>query len=228
MNSTPGIRTVHAAEAAVFAVAVEPDFEFAGAAYRTLHANSRATVFQFPSWIAALHRDLGPVFGAEEVTVTVRDQSGRLMLVLPLVRRRRGGVTILEFADFGLCDYHAAVYDIDETPLLDADATLAQRIAAVLPRHDVLALDKLTGDDPMLEQLFPGVSRARMRQSAYLAPLGSDWKAWRNATLSQSFRRELDTKRRKLDRPASGPAPVADAEEIDAHSKRCAAIVRRV
>jgi CelD/BcsL family acetyltransferase involved in cellulose biosynthesis len=201
MNFAPRAQGLRAAESAVLAVAVEPAFDFAGDEYRALHQRSRATVFQSPGWLAAMWRDLAPAFDVQPVTLTVRGAATRqLMLVLPLARHRRHGLTVVEFADFGLCDYHAAIYDLDELPLLDADATLPQRIAAALPRHDVLALDKLTGDDPLLERLFAGTWRAPMRQSAYPSHLGSDWKTWRDAALSQGFRRELDMKRRKLGR----------------------------
>lgn len=182
------------------AVALEPAFDFAGAEYRALYANSRATVFQSSSWLDALHRDVAPVFGAEQVTVTARDQGGRLTMVLPLVRRRQHSVRILEFADFGICDYNAAVWDTDYEPLLGSDPTLPRRIAAVMPRHDLMALTKMTREDQLLRRLFPGVSRARMRFSAYPARLGSDWKAWCDATLSSGFRRDLGVKRRRLER----------------------------
>src|SRR5262249_26332314 len=147
--------------------ALEPAFDFAGADYRALHANSDATVFQSPAWLDALHRDVAPTFGATQATMTVRDQDGRLMMVLPLVRRRQHGATVLEFADFGLCDYNAAVCDLDDVALLDLDATLPQRIAAALPRHDLMAFTKMTREDPLLRRLFPDTSRAQMRFSAY-------------------------------------------------------------
>src|SRR5262245_5811102 len=122
------------------------------------------------------------------------------MMVLPLVRRRHHGATILEFADFGLCDYNAAICDLDEIPLLDLDATLPQRVAAAMPPYDLMSLTKMTREDPLLRRLLPGASRAEMRFSAYPVRLGSDWKAWRETTLSQGFRRDIGMKRRRLER----------------------------
>jgi CelD/BcsL family acetyltransferase involved in cellulose biosynthesis len=224
MNIAPSAPDLEAAEPTVFRVAVEPAFDFAGAQYRSLHQRSNATVFQSPRWLDALHRDLAPAFGAEPVTVTVRDQSGWLLLVLPLVRRRQRGVTTLEFADLGPCDYNAVVYDPDEAALLDADATLPQRIAAVLPRHDVLALDKLTGDDPLLDRLFADTSRSPMRQSAYPTRLGGDWNTWRTAKVDNSLRRELDMKRRKLAR--SGNVQFLELRDPDAIERAFEALRR--
>ena len=86
----------------------------------------------------------------------------------------------LEFADFGLCDYLRPVYDPTDLPLLLVDATLPARLAAVLPRHDALALIKLAGDQTLLACLFPHVQRAQMRISAYPAKLTPDWQTWRD------------------------------------------------
>ncbi|MEJ0074521.1 MAG: GNAT family N-acetyltransferase [Alphaproteobacteria bacterium] len=196
-------------------VALEPAFDFAGADYRALHANSDASVFQSPAWLEALHRDVAPAFSAAQATVTMRDQGGRLMMVLPLVRRRRHGATIMEFADFGLCDYNAAVCDLDDAVLLDADATLPRRVAAAMPRHDLMTLTKMTCEHPLLLRLFPDASRAEMRFSAYPTRLTSDWKSWHEATLAQGFRRDLGVKRRRLER--LGPVEfvrLSDAEQI--------------
>jgi len=204
MNFAPNAQSMRDAQPAVPIVAVERPFDFSGAEYRLLHQRSGATAFQAPRWLDRLHRDLAPTFGAEPVTLTVRDpRDGRLMLVLPLMRRRRHGVTFLEFADFGLCDYQGTIHDPSDRPLLLADATLRKRVAAALPGHDALALAKL-GEDPLLDHLFPGARRARMRVSAYPARLRPDWTEWRTATLDMSFRKNLDVKRRRLLR--TGPA----------------------
>ena len=124
-------------------------------------------------------------------------------------------MTYLEFADFGLCDYLGPVYDEAEAPLLLSDATLPRRLAAALPRHDLLALTKLAGEDPLMAHLPPAARRARMRLSAYPAQLRGDWKTWRDAALDPSQRRELDMKRRRLDRTGK-PAfeLLRDADEI--------------
>lgn len=211
MNFAPRTADLQAVSASPLDVALEPAFDFAGADYRGLHPCSQASAFQAPRWLDRLHRDVAPARGAEAATVTVRAADGRLMLVLPLMRRRQRGVAILEFADFGVCDYLGAVYDPADAPLLLADASLPRRIAAALPRHDLLALTKLTGDQPLLRRLFPNTRRARMRFAAYPAQLQASWKAWRKARLDQSFRRYLDMKRRRLER--TGPPAFALLDE---------------
>ena len=200
MNFHPRAPEVGTADVAGIVAALEPAFDFAGGDYRALHANSDATVFQSPAWLDALHRDVAPAFGATQATLTVRDQDGRLMMVLPLVRRRQRGATILEFADFGLCDYNGAICDLDDAALLDLDATLPQRVTRAMPRHDLMTLTKMTREDPLLRRLFPEAARAQMRFSAYPARLTRNWQAWRETALSQGFRRDLGMKRRRLER----------------------------
>ena len=137
------------------------------------------------------------------------------MLVLPLVRCRRNGLTFVEFADFGLCDYLTAVYDPDDAERLVADAALPSRVAALLPPSDVISLTKLAGNDPILDRLFPSARRARMRASAHAVKIGTGWAEWRLATFDRSLRHELDVKRRRFTK-AGTPAfkLVEDASEI--------------
>jgi CelD/BcsL family acetyltransferase involved in cellulose biosynthesis len=191
-------RPIRPAEADMLDVAVEPHFDFTSAEYESIHQRSRTTAFQGSRWLDALHRHVAHAMTAEPVTVTVRESgSGRLVLVLPLARTRRNGVVFLEFADFGLCDYLAAVYDPVDVPLLVGDAGLQERITALLPSCDVISLTKLTGADPVLHQLFPAARQSLMRVSVYPAKFGTDWAAWRSATLDRSFGRYLNMKRRR-------------------------------
>jgi len=216
MNFAP--RTPLRAAEALPDVAVEPAFDFLGAEYRALQQRSSASAFQAPHWLDALHHDVGAALGAKPVTITIRDRiDGGLLAVLPFALRRAHGVTTLEFADFGLCDYLAPVHDDTDLPLLLADATLPRRIAAALPRHDVLALTKLAGEQALLAHLFPAAHRARMRISAYPAKLTSDWQTWRAEKLNASVRRELDMKRRRLVRSGKTEFSVLrDAQAITA------------
>src|ERR1043165_6521538 len=168
------------AAATKLVAAIEPAFDFVGIEYLALWQRSRSTAFQGARWLSALQRDVAPAAGAEPVTVTVRDANdGRLMLVLPLARRRALGVVFLTFADFGLCDYLGPVYDPAYAQSLLADANLPQRVAAALPPHDVLQFTKLVAGDAVLERLFPETYRARMRVSAYPVKIHSTWKEWR-------------------------------------------------
>jgi CelD/BcsL family acetyltransferase involved in cellulose biosynthesis len=200
------------------AVAVEQSFDFAAADYAALHARSQATVFQRPGFIDALHRLVAPACAAEPLTITLRGaDTRRLVAVLPLVRRRRRGHVVVEFADFGLCDYLGAIHDPADAARLITDASLPGRIAALLAPCDVLSLTKLRGDDPVLEHLLPRARRVRMRMSTYPAAIAPPFAEWRRLRLGAGFRRTLDMKRRRAAREGAVSFRLArDGAEIAA------------
>lgn len=62
--------------------------------------------FMSPGWLQAIYRDLAPAFAAEPVAVAVRNgETSALAMLVPLVLRRDGRLTIAEFPDFGVADY---------------------------------------------------------------------------------------------------------------------------
>src|SRR5882762_5292621 len=126
-------RSAHLATANIFDVALEPAFDFGSEEYQSLQERSGTSAFQGSRWLGTLHREVAPALAAEPVTVTARERAtGRLVLVLPLVRCRLNRLIYLEFADFGVCDYLALVYDPGDTERLISDATLPIRVSALL------------------------------------------------------------------------------------------------
>ncbi len=181
------------------AVSAEPFFDFSSEEYCSLHSRSEATAFQAPGWRDKLHRRVAPTLEAEPITITVRDtETGELKLVIPLVSRRLGRLTTLEFCDFGLCDYDALVYRSDDVKLLIADRSLRARLHALLPPTDTISLIKLRGDEQLLEFLFPRAHRAPMRVSSHAIAFDVNWDDWHLTRLDPSLRRELELKRRRL------------------------------
>jgi CelD/BcsL family acetyltransferase involved in cellulose biosynthesis len=209
-------RLTPSANADVFTVALDPHFAFGAQEYQSLHQRSQASAFQAPQWLEILHRELAPALGAEPVTLAVRDGvTQRLTLVLPLMRLRRRGVSFLEFADLGLCDYLGPVYDPADTRALIEDPTLPERLVALLPKCDVILLQKLAARDPVIERMFPHARQACMRISAYPARIEGSWTDWRAAKLDASFKKHLDARRRRLGK--TGPnsfSLVQDENEI--------------
>jgi CelD/BcsL family acetyltransferase involved in cellulose biosynthesis len=187
------------AAADIFDVALEPTFEFDSAEYQSLQERSATTAFQGSRWLATLYREVAPAFAAEPITVTVRERgTGRLMLVLPLVRRRANKLISIEFADFGVCDYLAPVCEPADIHCLVADATLPPRIWRLLAPFDVISLTKLPHEDPVLKHLFPNARRAHMRVSAHSVEWNTSWAEWRATKVNPSLRHELDIKRRRF------------------------------
>lgn len=186
--------------ASALSVAAEPGFDFLGEPYRTLFARSSATAFQDPLWLDRVYRHLVPARGADPLVVVARSREDcRPLLVLPLVRRRLRGLTFVEFADFGLCDYAALVCETPVWPTLTRDAAVGRLVRAALGRHDLLRIHKIRSDAPHPAELL-GRATAFPSGSAYSAPLGASFAEWRGEWVTPSRARELDQKRRKLSR----------------------------
>jgi len=184
----------------VFEIGVENAFDFLSEEYRELFANSRATAFQHPLWLDRLYGRMAPRFDAEPLVIVVRWRgSGRLAMVLPLIRRRHGVMRVVEFADFKVSDYAAAVCDRATFGLILRDDLVCQRIRRALQPYDVLRIQKLRDDSLPLDRLF-GVTRMSMSMNAHAVPLYGPLETWRADNIDQSYRKELDKKGRQIRR----------------------------
>jgi CelD/BcsL family acetyltransferase involved in cellulose biosynthesis len=122
-------------------VTAEPRFDFLGAEYGRLFESSDATAFQHPLWLDGLYRNLAPPLGAEPLVITLRDgATGRLAAVVPLVRRKRGLLRMVEFADFGLTDYAGPVCGRDEWNRLAREPTASRAMLRALRPFDLLRI----------------------------------------------------------------------------------------
>lgn len=182
-------------------VSREQRFDFTSEPYRDLLARSSVTAFQTAAWLAPLHAGLAPGVDAEAATIVVADAvTGRLVLVLPLIRRLRHGLAVVEMADFGVTDYHAPVVDTAELPRLLADASLPHRIDQALAPYDVLRISKTSGHEALLGHLLPRAWSGVMRISSHGAAMAGSWQDWRAANIASRVRRYLDKKRRSFSR----------------------------
>ena len=191
----------------------ETAFDFSSSEYDSLYRDSHATAFQAPLWLAGIHDLVIPSTGAEPVTITGRSRDGRLVLLVPLMRRWHRGLCRIEFAGSDLCDYQRAVYRPSDTTFLQNDPTLAQHISQYLMPCDFIRLEKLDGNDPVLRALFPRARQAAMRVGTYPTILGQEWGRWRSSNMDPDFRHYLDRKRRRLAR--SGELHFCHVDEED-------------
>lgn len=210
-----------------FSVASERDFDFLSQDYAALFERSSATAFQHPLWLDALYRQLAPSLKAEPLVITVRAQrDGRLAMVLPLVRRRRRALTMVEFADLGVSDYAALVCDPSERDAIRSDGNVRRLIREGLGRFDLLRIPKLREDAPdhhagLLASLLAPASTSLMDTSAHSVPLSGPFSEWRAENMNPSLCRELDQKRRKLGRKGRVQfRHLADANAIGAAFER--------
>ena len=184
----------------MFEIGVENSFDFLSEEYRELFQNSRATAFQHPLWLDRLYGRLAPRFDAEPLIIVARWRgSGRLAMVLPLMRRRHGVMRVVEFADLKVSDYAAAVCDRATFGLILRDDLACGRIRRALRPYDFLRIQKLRDDALPLDLLF-GHTRASMGMNAHAVPLYGPFDKWRSDNIDPSYRKELDKKGRQIRR----------------------------
>jgi CelD/BcsL family acetyltransferase involved in cellulose biosynthesis len=202
----------------VFTVAAASRFDFLSEEYATLFAESCATAFQHPIWLDAIYDKLVPRLNVEPLIVIVREAAnGRLVMLLPLVRRRYRGLRTIEFADLGVSDYVAPVASEATIDAIAADPFACRRIKALLKPFDMLRIRKLRSPSESVQRLLGATACSEIPMSAYAVPLGPDFAAWRADKISTSYRKELDKKSRQLHRKGQVVFDcVTDAETIEA------------
>ena len=155
---------------------------------------SGATAFQHPVWLDAFYRTMTAPHGAEKLVATGRDQAtGALLFLLPLLRRRRSGVLVIEAAHLGVGDYAHPVVSPD---LRSRDFVSA--VAAVLPPHDVVNIRPIRDEALALWSAFLPGRRTALDYSAHAAELSAPFAEWRAKAYEPSFAKYLDRKKRRF------------------------------
>lgn len=180
-------------------IQIETPFDFGSPEYQQLYDSADATAFQHPVWLHHLYADLAPRRNAEPLVVTGRDAaSGRLLLVLPLLRRRTGPFRRIEFADLGVGDYASPVLDgsLDVGDLVKTG--LPRRIRKALGRYDLLRIDRIAFGADAVHALLDTRRPRRHRYARWPVPLTpptfEDW----TSSLDPAFARHLVNRRKKL------------------------------
>jgi CelD/BcsL family acetyltransferase involved in cellulose biosynthesis len=185
----------------VFEIILESSYNFLSAEYLELFAGSRASAFQHPLWLDRLYAKLARRLNAEPIVITARRRhNGQLAMLLPLLRRRHGAVRVIEFADLQVSDYAAPVCDDITFAQLASDREARERIRAHLKPYDLLRVQKIGQNAPPLEQLFGVDRRTFMGMSAHAVELSAPFSQWQMENIAPSYRKELDKKRRQLNR----------------------------
>jgi CelD/BcsL family acetyltransferase involved in cellulose biosynthesis len=185
----------------VFDVKVENSFDFSSREYADLFVRSGATAFQHPYWLERLYTKLVPCQNAEPLVVTVRSTVDRtLAMVLPLVRRRHGGLRVVEFADLHVSDYNALVSSPSSIAEILQNKFVTRAIRHALLPYDLLRVQKLTDGAMAVGTLFGAGPCLPMPMSAHAVPLQLPFEQWRTDHMDGSYRKELDKKERQLRR----------------------------
>jgi CelD/BcsL family acetyltransferase involved in cellulose biosynthesis len=121
-------------------------FDFASDEYCALFQRSQSSPFQHPDWLSQFYRIMAPGHGAEPLIVVGRRlDTGALVLVVPLLRRRTGAGVALEYAFLGVTDYALPVIDPALAPV--DDDRLAQDFLQALGGFDRLDIAPVRQDD---------------------------------------------------------------------------------
>ncbi|MFD1825862.1 MULTISPECIES: GNAT family N-acetyltransferase [Mumia] len=189
-------------------------FDWLSDEYESLYASATATLFQHPNWLNEIYATLAEGMGADPAVVTIRSD-GRLVAVLPLVRRR-GRVRRLEFADLGVSDYTVPVIAADVEAALLADPSVPKAIRHALGPADLLTVPKVPASATRLTALLGGPDVVRLQYDAHVIELGTSFEDWRSAR-DLDFTRHLDNKRKRIGRKQRVLAlrELKDVDEID-------------
>jgi CelD/BcsL family acetyltransferase involved in cellulose biosynthesis len=174
---------------------VHTRFDFRTVEFARLYERSDATPFQHPLWLDRFYSLLAPYRAAEPFVVTVRDSaSGELRLVLPLIRRQKSAVKLLETTDLGVSDY--AVPVIQAGWAIPAD--LSEKMTAALPSHDLMRIRPIRSETVDHWRACLGGEPEALEFSAHAVALSTDYCAWRKQTLEPGFARYLDRRKKRF------------------------------
>ncbi len=177
----------------------ENDFDFTGNEYRFLFENSSATAFQSPVWLEELYRQLAPNRSATKVVITGRDQtSGALLFVLPLITRKLKGITLLESADLGVCDYSAPIVHQEYIEQISAIENLSSKIKAEIGKFDILRLKPVRDKSRIEWEMFFEGQFEQLDFSSHEAALGEDYAEWRDEHFDAKHRKKIDQNIRRI------------------------------
>jgi CelD/BcsL family acetyltransferase involved in cellulose biosynthesis len=186
----------------VYAVSLRRDLDQAMTEAAWLMRDGRATVFQTPAFVSQWARTIGAARGTEFFLLEVRERaSGRLVMLMPLVRRRAGGVIMIETPDFGLADYVGPLVSRDFSPTRRAMGRIWQQARAAVPPADIIRFVKMPAriagkPNPLLR--LAGIKPSSM--TAWGAPLAAADTVWRNSVACAKRRADLDARWRKLNK----------------------------
>lgn len=155
------------------------------------------TPFQSARWLDVWFAVLQPSGMDCCVGVIRRASDHRPLFVLPLVRERRYGLTVLTLPDGGISDYHAALVSPDFAPDRETMDRLWSALTAMLPAADLISLERVPPSFAARMQLAH-----RMRPSScssHEIPIDADFATLRERRFDPSTGRRLIKNRRKLE-----------------------------
>lgn len=164
----------------------ENQFDFNGAEYGDIFACSNASAFQSPTWLISFYDVLAPHRGAEKLVITLRGSDG-LLAVIPLIRRRKSGLTLIEATDLGVSDYASPVFSDAGRLALKTNPDLAEKFIKSLGPHDIIRIQPALPDHAKDWQLLLSCEPEQSGFGAHAVALAPPFDAWRNENLDRKL-----------------------------------------
>lgn len=167
--------------------------------WSTLETIGACTPFQTRAWLEPWYAQVAPHFHATPLFVRVRDRAtGAPLMLLPLIKRREAGLTIVEFADLGVSDYQAPLFAPGADALRGTNAALWSQIQAALRPADLFRVEKVPELVGGARNPLANVARRRMNFSAWDVALPQARETFDAGLPDPSFLRELARKSRRI------------------------------
>jgi CelD/BcsL family acetyltransferase involved in cellulose biosynthesis len=192
--------TDHSAAPPTMQIATEGEFDFLSVEYREFYNPLRGSAFQAPLWMDRVHRCLCAALNGTQHTVTIRDCEGTLLAVMPLVRQKAMGITILQPADFGVCDYNCVVADQDFLSMLCKCQLARRQLEHQIQGCDLVLFRKVREDAFDVGRLFANLKSSVGENAAYHSDVGDTFDQWKNRTVRKKFSKELGRLQRQIER----------------------------
>ncbi len=185
-----------------------PDFE---AAFRT----GRATPFQDGLVLSSWYGAMSARPDVEPLLVSVRDvRTGEAALHLPLIRRRRGLVRVIGFADLDLVDYNAPILGPAAPRTQEGAAALWRALRRGLPGSDLISLRKMPPEIDGQPNPLALVATLPSELNGNLVRIGDDYEAYMRGGIKRVVRKELERSWRVFSRqPGTAFRTVVGREE---------------
>jgi CelD/BcsL family acetyltransferase involved in cellulose biosynthesis len=169
-----------------------------------LEAAGQPTPFQAGAWLTAWHDTLAKREDVTPLPIELVDgASGRTLAGLPLIKRRDGELTCIEFADLDITDYNLPIrargFSLDRLPPDQVVACLTES----LPRADILRFSKMPAQ--IEGSSNPFASHRRPTPSLLhgnILTIDGTWEDYRRKRLAKKVRKELERSWRVFERDA--------------------------
>lgn len=207
------------------------------ALWRQLQADGRSSVFQRVEAFEAWAQTIAPAHGAEWFVAAVLDGTTHApLMLLPLTRVRHGGLTFIEAADLGVCDFNGPVAAMRFQPSLCEMKAIWAEIRGLLPAADILRLTKMPDEIGGLPNPLLQLRAAhKIKLSNFKTPLQTDEQPWSFLSLPEKLRADLSARMRKLSKRGTVEFRVAETSAeanryfdamVSQRAARCSAMGR--